>query len=143
MTMRAAGPGREDARSALRLVAAGAGALYAGLVPLHLLWLSGPARVVMPVLAAASAALLVAVAATATRWQPHGRAVDALMLVPLVNSLTHIAVTGQLHQTTTVMLSLAVVGAVASSRRTGLAVVGAGLLAGWPSSGCGRSTSRP
>lgn len=98
-------------------------ALYAALTPMHLLALSGVPRTVMTLLAATSAALCAAM-----WWRTrhldrfhHASSVDryllAMCLVPLVNSLTHLGVTGQLEQTTVLMLSVVGVASVNPHRR--------------------------
>lgn len=132
-----AGPdaGRVDGADVALLAACGLAALYAGLAVLHALLLTGTHRIVLTGLAGASAAGLAAVA-----WEVRSRrradvgvptgAVDALAVVPLLNSLLHLAVTGELHQTTTLMLTLVGTGAAVTSGRLA-AALGSTALLGW------------
>jgi diguanylate cyclase (GGDEF)-like protein/PAS domain S-box-containing protein len=114
------------------LVLAGLALLSAVLVPVHALVLHDDARLVMPAVAAASAVLL-GLAALATRRRPALVATEwwlpLLATVPLANGLIHLGVTGQLEQTTTVMLTFVAVGALVTSRRALAAVLAGGVLA--------------
>ncbi|MCW2598398.1 MAG: hypothetical protein JWM02_227 [Frankiales bacterium] len=107
-----------------RLIALGLAALYAVALPVHLTQLTGVARTVMASLAAASIAGMLAWAAVASRWPqrvtpPRS---DALAVVPLVNSLAHLALTADIRQTTTLMLVFLAVGAAAASCRFAVAI---------------------
>lgn len=110
-----------DARGP-RLVALALALLYATLIPLHLVVLSGAARTTMVTCAAASVAL------TVTWWSWAGArpqrvtdlSVDLLGAVPLVNCLLQLAVTQDLKQTSVLMLTLVGIGAAVSGRTTAL-----------------------
>ncbi|QYJ03938.1 diguanylate cyclase [Nocardioides panacisoli] len=92
--------------------------LYAALAPLHLLLLEGVPRVTMTLLATTSGVLCAALWWQVRRLDRARQAgtVNAFLLamcaVPLVNSLTHMGLTGQLEQTTVLMLSVVGVAAV-------------------------------
>lgn len=120
--------------AALRPMALGLALLYLAMVPSHLLFLEGPARTVMTLMAAFSAAL------GAFAWVKLGRVgVDqrlahplavGLIGITLANSLTQLGATGSLLETTNVMLILVGVGSLLLSRRWFVGFVAVSLL-GW------------
>ncbi len=107
-------------------------ALYAGLLLAHWWVLDGQPRLVIM----ACAGVSVVIGATMTgvvrsRTVPDRHlpmALTGLAALVLVNSLTHIAVTGEIRQTTVVMLTMVGVGAVVSQRRLAAGLVGAAVL---------------
>jgi diguanylate cyclase (GGDEF)-like protein len=95
-------------------------ALYAVLLPVHLASLTSTPRAVMATVAGGSAVLAAALAA-ATHWElvpdrrlPHVLA--AVASLPMVNALTHTAVSHQIEQTAVIMLSMVAIAAVAQAR---------------------------
>lgn len=105
-------------------------ALFAGLVPMHLALLTGNARTVMVAVAAASAlgALAFGVYADRRPERLTPRSVDVLALAPLLNSLTLLGVTGDIRQTTRLMIVLVAIGAGVTSRRTAALLCSMGVL---------------
>jgi diguanylate cyclase (GGDEF)-like protein len=116
-----------------REIAVFAGAAVAGfygvLIPVHLALLTGTPRVVMAAVAAASAGAAAAIAVLVHRGTVPDAglplALAAVASLPLVNSLTHTAVTAELHQTAVTMLSIVAIAAVAHARLTVPIVVAA------------------
>jgi len=108
-------------------------ALYGVLTPTHLLLQSGVPRTVMATMAAASALTAAALGTAAhRRILPADRLPVVLAIVaglPLLNSLTHTAVTRELEQTAVTMLSIVAIAAVARPRLAVLSV--AATLAAW------------
>ncbi|MEU4623472.1 diguanylate cyclase [Actinoplanes sp. NPDC023801] len=87
--------------------------VYLLLAVTNLLALSGSARTVMTLLDSATAVLM-GVAALSRRPGPRG---EWLALLPIMDSVVLLAVTGGLHYSTTLMLTLLAVGAAVTSRR--------------------------
>lgn len=116
----------------VRVLVLGMAAIYAALVPLHLMLLTGSTRTVMTSLAAASTVLLLGWVGLARRRPERvtARWRDSLAVIPLVNSLTDLATTGEIRQTTTLMLVFVVVGACLTSRPFAFAVYATGT-GGW------------
>ncbi|MBG0567579.1 diguanylate cyclase [Actinoplanes sp. NEAU-A11] len=106
-------------------------AFYVALTITNALTLTGSARTAMTLLAAVTAALLALAALPAAdrprlRWLAGG----ALGFLPVLDSVAQVAVTGQLHFTTLLMLALVGVGAAVPSRRVAAAATLGGL-SGW------------
>jgi diguanylate cyclase (GGDEF)-like protein len=94
--------------------------IYLMLAVTNLLALSGSARTVMTLLDSATAVLM-GIAALSRR---PGRRGEWLALLPIADSVALVAVTGRLHYSTTLMLTLLGVGAAVTSRRVfGIATV--------------------
>ena len=119
---------RETARIGAGVIAL----IYLILVPVHLVLMHGAARAAM----AGAAAVTAGVAALAMR---HNSPVDDrrsaglvwfVCSAPLANSLLQLLVTGQLAQTTLVMLSVVVIGAVMTRPQQAAGLVALGC-AGW------------
>jgi diguanylate cyclase (GGDEF)-like protein len=87
--------------------------VYLLLAVTNLLALSGSARTVMTLLDSATAVMM-GVAALSRR---PGRRGEWLALLPIIDSVALVAVTGRLHYSTTLMLTLLAVGAAVTSRR--------------------------
>jgi diguanylate cyclase (GGDEF)-like protein len=87
--------------------------VYLMLAVTNLLALSGSARTVMTLLDSATAVLM-GIAALSRR---PGRRGEWLALLPIADSVALVAVTGRLHYSTTLMLTLLGVGAAVTSRR--------------------------
>ncbi|GAB2681534.1 hypothetical protein GCM10027194_12700 [Thalassiella azotivora] len=116
----------DSAHGTLGFLAALLTALYALLVPLHLVTLPPGERVTMALVAGASVAVAGSVLwATHREHVPH-RHVDGLtalvISLPLVNSLAHLTTTGEIEQTSVVMLSVVAAGAVLRARYVALLV---------------------
>lgn len=137
--------GRPADAHAVSWLLCGAAIFYAVLVFAHLMVLQGPPRSVMTAMAAGSAAILGGAGAWTHRRRLRGAppppAIEVFAVVPMVNCLTHIAVTGELHQTTTLMLALVAVGAAVTSARIAALVGGLGC-AGWVAAVAGLPTLR-
>lgn len=127
---REGGEGRDVALA----VTGGLGALFAILTVLHWFFVPAAARGVMVALAAVSAVALLACHVRVRRL-PVGTAVsrrwvEVSALVPIVNSVTHLVTTGQLYQTTTLMLTIIGIGVGVSAGRAA-AFLGGLTLAAW------------
>jgi len=119
----------------MQVTAAGLGALYAVLAPLHLILLTGSARTVMVALATAGALVLGAATVWLRRHPARGGRPEvawsvALAAVPLVNTLVHTWVAADLTQATSLMLVVVGVGATVRSGRAVCGLV-AVACAGW------------
>ncbi len=103
---------------------------YFALVPFHLLVLIGNARWVMATaaLVSAVAGLVVALRLPSASPSTVRRLVWFVCAVPLANSVLHVAVTGDIAATDTIMLSIVGIGAVATQMRRGLALAVLGLV---------------
>lgn len=115
-------------------VLSGLAGFFTALAVLYLVVLRGPERPMMSALAASGALLLGAGAVWAWRCRRRGTRppafVGVLAFLPVVNSLVPLAVTAQLHQTTSLLLVLVGIGACVTSPRFALAA-GVTAVAGW------------
>jgi diguanylate cyclase (GGDEF)-like protein/PAS domain S-box-containing protein len=104
--------------------------LYAVLTPIQLMILTGAARPVMTVAVAGSSLFLVLLAIHLRSRSTVGIGwVTAVATVPLVNAVTRLAITGDLRQTTPMMLVAVGIGAGVASRPIAAALIGTDLLA--------------
>lgn len=124
-----------DASPSSVVAVARAGAvLFAVLAAGHLLGMRGVERAVLVALATTSGLIALAVLVAAhrgllpPRW--HEPALTVVLTLPVVHSLLHVALTGELRQTAIVMLTLVGAGAVLTSRRVLAALVASSVL-GW------------
>lgn len=128
---RTAGGRVPDAAS--RWIRGAVAAVYLLLSVTNFLTLDGSARTVMTVLYGATAALLclAAMPVTARRWRmlARGRG-EWLAFLPVADSVVQVAMTGRLHYTTSLMLTLLGLGAAVTSRRLAAVASLAGLT-GW------------
>lgn len=114
-------------------VARAAAVLFAVLAAGHMTAMRGVERAVLIALATTSGLIAVGVLVAAqrrllpTRW--HEPALTVVLTLPVVHSVLHIALTGDLRQTVIVMVSLVGAGAVLTSRRVLAALVAGSLLA--------------
>ncbi len=116
------------APSGAGIIAGSLAVLYAGLTPLHLLLLTGIARQAMALVAAVSSLAMIAVALRWRRSAAPNAVVDMIAVVPLVNSLAHIGLTGEVSQTTTLVLTVVAIGAGVTSRRSAALLIVVGCL---------------
>lgn len=116
--------------SELRAVSLGMAALYALLVPAHLMVLTGAVSASMAALAASSSLLCAALAGRSSPGRPAlpPAVTEGVVLIPLVNSLAHLALTRQVQQTTTLALVIVGLGAYLISRRFAIVLTGVTLL---------------
>ncbi|WIM93572.1 diguanylate cyclase [Actinoplanes oblitus] len=123
----AAGARCPDDGPAARWRRAALAAYYVALMLADCLMLTGAARIVLTSLAAVTAAVLLV---AATRGAGFRRAWQNLVYLPVLVAVAQVAITAQLHYTTTLLLTLVGVGGAVPARRT---AVLAGLLgcAGW------------
>ncbi len=107
-------------------------ALYTVLVPAQLLWLAGPARQVMAIVAGLTAVLCGYVGHRASHATPAvvDRMLWLICLIPMVNGLTRLALTRELEQTTVLMLTVVGIGAIARERRQAITLI-TGCVLGW------------
>ncbi|GIE36731.1 hypothetical protein Ait01nite_097760 [Actinoplanes italicus] len=108
---------RHDAAS--RWIRGAVALVYLMLAVTNLLALSGPGRTVMTLLDSATA---VAMGVAAFSRRP-GRRGEWLALLPIIDSVALVVVTGRLHYSTTLMLTLLGVGAAVTSRRVMAAAI--------------------
>ena len=112
----------------VRMAAPALAAVFALLIPLHVVTLEGFAQDVMVVMA--SLAVVVSLVARRRIDDASERAatglLTALCLAPMTNNIVHLAVEGRLEQTAMLMLTVVGVGAVCKSRlhAVGLIVTG-------------------
>ena len=106
--------------------------LYVLVVPAQLLLLDGTARIVLAVLAAATAVFFVTAARTALTVSDRtiDRMLVAVCLIPLVNALVQMAFVHDVTHSTVVFLVVVGIGAVAGGRRSAWALVSISFL-GW------------
>ena len=106
--------------------------LYVLVVPAKLLLLDGTPRIVLAVLAAATAIFFTVAARTALTVSDRtiDRMLVAVCLVPLVNALVQLAFVHNVTHSTVVLLVVVGIGAVAGGRRSAWALVSVSLL-GW------------
>ncbi|MEU4425859.1 diguanylate cyclase [Actinoplanes sp. NPDC024001] len=132
----------DDGAGATRWMRGAFAAFYVALSITNFVTVTGPARPAMTALAAATAVVL-AFAALPVAERPGLRLLTggALGFLPVLDSVAQVAMTGQLHFTTLLMLALVGVGAAVPSRRiaAGAAVTG---LAGWAAAVAGRAELR-
>ncbi|BCJ40091.1 hypothetical protein GCM10010168_29490 [Actinoplanes ianthinogenes] len=125
-----AGAPRPDDEGAARWRRAALAAYYVALMLANCLMLTGTARIVLTSLAGATAVLLLTAAARGAGPRGTGRGWENLAYIPVMVAVGQVAITGQLHYTTTLLLTLVGVGGAVPARRTAAL---AGLLgcAGW------------
>ncbi|GAB3599862.1 hypothetical protein GCM10027446_32230 [Angustibacter peucedani] len=121
----------ESPRATVVQVARVVSVLFVVLAVAHVLNLTGGARVALVALTLAFSVAAAGVAvAAARRLVPRHLlepALTAVVALPVVHSLVHVAVTGFLRQTIVLMLTVVGMGAVVTSRRVLVALVGPAL----------------
>ncbi|WP_436530601.1 sensor domain-containing diguanylate cyclase [Actinoplanes sp. HUAS TT8] len=90
-------------------------AYYVAFLVANLIMLDGPARIILTVLTGTTVLLL---ALSALRGSRSGRGWERLAYLPVLDSVAQVGVTGQLHYTTALMLTLVGVGGAVPARRT-------------------------
>ncbi|GAA4934908.1 sensor domain-containing diguanylate cyclase [Actinoplanes utahensis] len=119
---------RRDA--ATRWIRGAVAAVYCALAVTNFLTLTGTARTVMTLLDVATAALM-ALATLRPRLAGPGRSRgEWLAFLPVADSVAQVAVTGQLHYSITLMLTLLAIGAAVTSRLIAASAALAGCV-GW------------
>ena len=110
---------RRDA--ATRWIRGAVAVVYLALAVTNLLTLDGTARTVMTVLDTATAVLMALAAARPGLAAPGRSRGEWLAFVPVAVSVAQVAVTGRLHYSITLMLTLLAIGAAVTSRRVAAA----------------------
>jgi diguanylate cyclase (GGDEF)-like protein/PAS domain S-box-containing protein len=118
---------RPDDAPAARWRRGALAAYYLAFLIANLIMLSGPARIVLTVLAGSTVLLLATAALRGTR---SGRGWERLAYLLVLDSVAQVAVTGQLHYTIALILTLVGVGGAAPARRTAVLAGLTGII-GW------------
>ncbi|BCY12203.1 diguanylate cyclase domain-containing protein [Actinoplanes sp. L3-i22] len=118
---------RPDDAPAARWRRGALAAYYLTFLVADVIMLNGSPRIILTLLTGTTVLLLAIAAMRGTR---SGRGWERLAYLPVLDSVAQVAVTGQLHYTTALMLTLVGVGGAVPARRTAM-LAGLAGIAGW------------